>query len=75
MSSGYAAWPRISVVTPSFNQGRFLRETMESIHSQGYPNLEHIVIDGGSTDESTAILAEYDSRLAFWVSEKDQGQT
>ncbi|MCA1737071.1 MAG: glycosyltransferase [Actinobacteria bacterium] len=75
MSSGDAAWPRISVVTPSFNQARFLRETMESIHSQGYPNLEHIVIDGGSTDESTAILAEYDSRLAFWVSEKDKGQT
>jgi glycosyltransferase involved in cell wall biosynthesis len=70
-----SAWPRISVITPSFNQGRFLRRTLESVHSQGYPDLEHIVIDGGSTDESPAILAEYDSRLAFWVSEKDDGQT
>jgi glycosyltransferase involved in cell wall biosynthesis len=75
MTDSPQAWPRISVVTPSFNQGRFLRETLDSIHSQGYPNLEHIVIDGGSTDESRDLLVEYDQLLAYWVSEKDDGQT
>jgi glycosyltransferase involved in cell wall biosynthesis len=70
-----STWPRISVVTPSFNQGRFLRETLASVHSQEYPNLEHIVIDGGSTDESREILVEYDPLLAYWVSESDDGQT
>lgn len=68
-------WPKITVVTPSFNQGTFLRATLESIHDPGYPNLEHIVIDGGSTDESVEILREYDEVLAFWVSEPDAGQT
>jgi glycosyltransferase involved in cell wall biosynthesis len=63
------------VVTPSFNQGRFLRQTLESVHQQGYPNLEHIVIDGGSTDESVGILEEFSSHLAYWVSEPDRGQT
>ncbi|MCO6502680.1 MAG: glycosyltransferase, partial [Acidimicrobiales bacterium] len=67
--------PRISVVTPSYNQARFLEATMESIHSQGYPNLEHIVIDGGSTDGSVEIIERYADRLAYWVSEPDNGQT
>lgn len=67
--------PRISVVTPSFNQARFLRATMESIHSPGYPGLEHIVIDGGSNDGSVEIIEEYADRLAYWVSEPDDGQT
>lgn len=67
--------PRISVVTPSYNQARFLEATMESIHSQGYPNLEHIVIDGGSTDGSVEIIERYADRLAHWVSEPDNGQT
>ena len=65
----------ISVVTPSFNQGRFLGETMDSIHSQNYPKLEHIVMDGGSTDESVDIIKSYDTRLAYWVSQPDGGQT
>lgn len=67
--------PRISVVTPSFNQARFIAATMESIHGQGYPNLEHIVIDGGSTDGSVEIIESYSDRLAFWTSEPDEGQT
>lgn len=66
---------RISVVTPSYNQAQFLKATMESIHSQGYPDLEHIVMDGGSTDGSVEIIEEYADRLAYWVSEPDGGQT
>ncbi len=68
-------WPKISVVTPSWNQGAFIEETFKSIHSQGYPNLEHIVIDGGSTDDSVDIINRYEDRLAYWVSEPDEGQT
>src|SRR5215212_7784658 len=66
--------PRISIVTPSFNQGRFLRETMQSVLGQGYPNLEYVVIDGGSTDESVDIIRGHEQQLAAWVSEKDAGQ-
>lgn len=68
------AWPRISVITPSFNQADFLERTILSIHNQGYPNLEHIVIDGGSTDDSARILKKYENRLAYWHSLPDQGQ-
>jgi glycosyltransferase involved in cell wall biosynthesis len=67
--------PSISVVTPSFNQGRFLPETMESIHAQSYPKLEHIVVDGGSSDESVSVIKRYEGQLAYWVSEPDEGQT
>lgn len=69
------ALPSISVVTPSFNQGRFLSETMKSIHGQRYPDLEHIVIDGGSTDESVAVIKKYAGQVTYWVSEPDNGQT
>lgn len=68
-------WPKITVVTPSYNQARFLEATLRSIHDQRYPNLEHIVIDGGSTDESVEIIRKFEDRLAYWVSEPDQGQT
>ncbi len=67
-------WPRITVVTPSFNQADFLERTILSIHNQRYPNLEHIIIDGGSTDDSTRILKKYENRLAYWHSNPDQGQ-
>ena len=68
-------YPRITIVTPSFNQDEYLRETIESILNQNYPNLEYIVIDGGSTDKSVEIIREYKERIYYWVSEKDKGQS
>lgn len=68
-------WPRISVVTPSFNQAQYLEQTLDSVAQQHYPNLEHIVIDGGSSDGSVEILERRSSDLTYWVSEPDNGQT
>lgn len=70
-----SSWPRISIVTPSYNQGHFLERTIRSVLFQGYPNLEYIVIDGGSTDDSVKIIKKYDPWLTYWVSEKDEGQS
>jgi glycosyltransferase involved in cell wall biosynthesis len=67
--------PRITVVTPSYNQGHFLEQTIQSALSQDYPNLEYLVIDGGSTDNSVEIITKYADRISYWASEKDKGQS
>jgi len=68
-------WPRISIITPSFNQGQFIEETIRSILLQNYPNLEYIIIDGNSTDDSPEIIRKYDPWITYWVSEQDLGQS
>jgi glycosyltransferase involved in cell wall biosynthesis len=67
--------PLVTIVTPSYNQGRFLEATLRSVLEQGYPTLEYLVVDGASTDDSVEIIRRYAGRLAWWVSEKDSGQS
>lgn len=68
-------WPKISVITPSFNQAAFVGQTLESVFGQGYPNLEFIVIDGASTDGSVEIIKSFSDKLAVFISEPDKGQS
>ena len=67
--------PRITIITPSYQQAGFLEECIRSIHDQGYPDLEHIIVDGGSTDGSREIIERYADKLAWWCCEKDKGQS
>jgi glycosyltransferase involved in cell wall biosynthesis len=66
--------PRISIITPSLNQGEFIEETIRSVLLQGYPNLEYIIIDGGSDDDTIGIVRRYETWISFWLSEQDEGQ-
>ena len=68
-------WPRITIVTPSFNQGQFIEETIRSVLLQRYPNLQYMVIDGGSSDATVDVISRYAPWIDFWVSERDDGQT
>jgi len=68
-------WPRITVVSPSYNQARFIEECIRSVLLQGYPDLEYVIMDGGSRDGSVEIIKKYEEFLAYWVSQKDEGQS
>ncbi len=68
-------WPQITIITPSYNQSQYIEETILSVLMQGYPNLEYIIIDGGSTDGSVEIIKKYASYLSYWESEPDRGQS
>jgi GT2 family glycosyltransferase len=75
LPAGHASWPWISIITPSYNQAAFIEETIRSVLLQGYPALEYIIIDGGSDDGTVEIIQKYSPWLAYWVSEKDRGQS
>jgi glycosyltransferase involved in cell wall biosynthesis len=75
LQSDGSEWPRISIITPSFNQGQFIEETIRSIILQNYPNLEYFIIDGGSSDISVEIIKKYEPWITYWISEPDRGES
>lgn len=68
------SWPRISIVTPVYNQGHYLEETLRSVLLQGYPDVEYVIVNDGSTDDSEAVIRRYEPWLGYWVTQKNQGQ-
>ena len=75
LSSDIEMLPKISIITPSYNQGQFLEICIQSVLNQKYPKLEYIIIDGASTDESVDIIKKYAGNLAYWISAPDEGQS
>jgi glycosyltransferase involved in cell wall biosynthesis len=68
-------FPLVSIITPSYNQGQFIEETIQSVLRQDYPNIEYIIIDGGSCDQTVEIIKKYEKYIRYWISEPDEGQT